>query len=46
VAERSGNTLLISTDRLGLLVTGIPCESMEQSNDHRTTTVRDGASPE
>jgi hypothetical protein len=46
VVERSGKALLISTDRLGLLVTREPCESMEQSNDHRTTTVRDCASPE
>ena len=44
--ERSGNALLISNERLGLLITKEPCESMGQSNDHRTTTVSDCATPE
>jgi heat shock protein HslJ len=44
--ERSGDALLISTDRLGLLITKAPCESVEQSKDHRTSRVLDCASPE
>jgi heat shock protein HslJ len=38
--------LLISTDRLGLLVTKAPCERLEQSHDHRRSRVSDCASPE
>jgi heat shock protein HslJ len=44
--ERSGDALLISNDRLGLLITKAPCESVEQSNDHRRRRVVDCASPE
>jgi hypothetical protein len=46
VEKADANTLLISTDRLGLLITKAPCESLEQSNDHRRTRVVDCASPE
>lgn len=45
--ERAGDdTLLLSTDDWGLLVTTAPCRSQEQSNDHKTFTTVDCASPE
>ena len=44
--ERSGEALLVSNERLGLLITKAPCESLRQSKDHRTTTVEDCATPE
>ncbi|MGZ8998967.1 MAG: hypothetical protein ACXW2T_08940, partial [Allosphingosinicella sp.] len=47
VVERSGDdALLISTETLGLLVTKAPCQSVEQSDDHRTSRLVDCASPE
>jgi hypothetical protein len=45
--ERTGEgALLLSSGRLGLLITRAPCESLEQSNDHRSTRITDCASPE
>jgi heat shock protein HslJ len=44
--ERSGNDLLLSTERYGLLITRAPCRSQSQSADHKTVTVEDCASPE
>lgn len=45
--ERVGDdTLLLSTKDLGLLVTNAPCRSREQSDDHKTFTTVDCASPE
>jgi hypothetical protein len=47
LVERTENgAILLSTDRLGLLITKEPCESVEQSSDHRTTRVTDCAPPE
>jgi hypothetical protein len=47
MVERTENgAVLLSTDRLGLLITKEPCESIEQSSDHRTTRVTDCAAPE
>ena len=40
------DTLLLSTDGLGLLITKAPCERLEQSNDHRRSWVSDCASPQ
>lgn len=45
VEKTDGNSLLLATDRLGLLITKAPCESLEQSDDHRSSSVRDCASP-
>ena len=39
------DTILMSTDRYGLLLTKAPCESLEQSDDHSETRVVDCASP-
>jgi heat shock protein HslJ len=44
--ERSGDDLLLSTERYGLLITRAPCRSQSQSADHKTITVEDCASPE
>ena len=47
MVEKAGkDVLLISTDRLGLLITKAPCKSLEQSDDHRTSRIVDCASPE
>jgi len=47
VVEKSGeDALLISTDRLGLLITKAACENLEQSDDHRASRVVDCASLE
>jgi hypothetical protein len=47
LVEKTGeDALLISTERFGLLVTKAPCQTQEQSNDHRTTRVVDCASSE
>lgn len=44
--ERAGEDLmLLSTDEFGLLVTKAPCRSLDQSDDHRSSTVSDCASP-
>ena len=44
--ERTGDgALLLSTDRLGLLITKARCEDREQSENHRTTRIVDCASP-
>jgi heat shock protein HslJ len=40
------DTLLLSTQRLGLLVTKAACERLEQSNDHRRSWMSNCASPE
>lgn len=43
--ERTGDgALLISTERLGLVITKAPCESLEQSPSHRVTSEVDCAS--
>ena len=39
------DTILMSTDRYGVLLTKAPCESLEQSDDHSETRVVDCASP-
>ena len=44
--ERTGDDLLLSTERYGLLITRAPCRSRSQSADHETITVDDCASPE
>lgn len=47
VERTSNGALLISNGRLGLVITKAPpCESLEQSSDHRTTRTVDCASPE
>lgn len=47
MVEKSGDeTIVLSTRRHAVLMTKEPCESVEQSDDHRTTHVRDCASPE
>ncbi|HZF43705.1 MAG TPA: hypothetical protein VEZ48_09885 [Sphingomonadaceae bacterium] len=46
VEKTSGSSLLLSTSDFGLLITKASCESTEQSDDQRTSTVRDCASPE
>lgn len=44
--ERSGeDALLLSNDEFGLLVTKAPCVSREQSDDYKSFTMRDCASP-
>jgi heat shock protein HslJ len=40
------DSLLISTQEFGLLITKASCERLEQSNDHRRSGVSDCASPE
>jgi len=45
--EKSGDeTIMLSTDRHAVLMTKRPCEDVEPGEDHRTTRVRDCASPE
>lgn len=39
------DTVLMSTDRYGVLLTKAPCESLEQCDDHSETRVVDCASP-
>ncbi|WP_435200627.1 hypothetical protein [Qipengyuania sp. 902] len=39
------DTILMSTDRYGVLLTKAPCESLEQNDDHSMTRVVDCASP-
>lgn len=47
MVEASGDgTIILSTERHAVSMTKEPCRSTEQSNDHRTTYVRDCASPE
>lgn len=44
--ERAGeDTLLLSTDEVGLLITKAPCQSLDQSDDHSTSTISECASP-
>lgn len=45
VERADKNTLLLSTEDVGLLITTAPCRSLEQSEDHKSSTVRDCASP-
>jgi hypothetical protein len=44
VERTSNGALLISTERLGLVITKAPCESLEQSPSHRVTRTVDCAS--
>ena len=39
------DTILMSTERYGVLLTKAPCESVEQSDDHSVSRVVDCASP-
>lgn len=38
--------VILSNDRLAIQMTQQPCEEMQQSDDHKTTTIMDCASPE
>lgn len=47
MVEKSGNeAIVLSTESHAVLMTKERCESAEQSDDHRTTRIRDCASPE
>ena len=46
MVEKTGDEdILLSTERYGVVLTKAKCESLEQSDDHKTTRVVDCASP-